>query len=170
MALFPGATGADILAWRGISELAGDIRNRKAERLKTLGSRDGILYLNELKGRLDEEISFEETYAAELSGALEVLDAGRASSEFAAVHARFVRLAEEYYRKRGSVIALHTICNTFRDVLLRKTLILAEEQLEREGAGRSRRHFASWRGEYRPDGTDVLRRYLHSYDSWRSDR
>ena len=136
MALFPGTSGDDILAWRGISELTGDIRNRKAERLKTLGSREGILYLNDLKGRLDEEVAFEEKYAAELSEVLKTLDAGRIPSEFAAVHSRFVRLAEEYYWKRGSVIALHTICNTFRDVLLRKALILAEEQLEREGSGR----------------------------------
>jgi CBS domain-containing protein len=137
MALFPGATGADILEWRGITELAGDIRKLKADRLKTLGSREGLRFLNDLRGRLDDEIAFEEEFAAGLSGVQEALVAGRTTAEFASVHERFVRLAEEYYRKRGSVIALHTICNTFRDALFRKALVLAEEQLEREGSGRS---------------------------------
>ena len=136
MSLFPGTKGNDILAWRGISELIGDIRNRKAKRLTTLSGRDSMLFLKDFKGRLDAEIAFEEGYAAELAEAMEALDAGRTVAELAAVHARCHRLAEEYYRKRGSVIALHALCTFYRDILLRKALILAEDLQEQEGAGR----------------------------------
>ncbi|HEY6871222.1 MAG TPA: putative nucleotidyltransferase substrate binding domain-containing protein [Geobacteraceae bacterium] len=137
MAMFPGAQGGDILAWRGISELVGEIRRRSAEQMSYLLADEGVALLKELKGRLEAEIAFEEEFAAGFSRAMAALDSARYEDELASLFPRFTRLAEEHFLRRGSVVALHALCTTWRDALLCRVVHLVEENLLLEGAGRA---------------------------------
>ncbi|MCM2357718.1 MAG: DUF294 nucleotidyltransferase-like domain-containing protein [Geobacteraceae bacterium] len=136
MALFPGAKGADILAWRGVAEVVGEIRRRSAERISSLLAEESIGLLKGLRGRLEQEIAFEEGFSAELSQAVEALERASSADDFTLLP-RFDRLAEEYFRKRGSVVALHNFCNSCRDGLVRLVLLRTEERLAEEGMGRA---------------------------------
>jgi len=136
MAIFPGAKGDDILAWRGIAEVIGEMRRSKADRISTLLTEESIDLLNGLKGRLEEELAFEERFSALFSQARDEIEDARIEDDFTTLMFRFNRLIEEYYRKRGSVVALHTLFAVCRDGLVRKGLQRVEEWLEMEGAGR----------------------------------
>ncbi len=136
MAIFPGAKGGDILAWRGIAEVIGEMRRSKADRISGLRTEESIDLLNGLKGRLEEELAFEERFSALFSQAQAEIEDARIEDDFTTLMFRFNRLIEEYYRKRGSVVALHTLLTSCRDGLARKGLQRVEEWLEMEGAGR----------------------------------
>lgn len=135
MAIFPGAKGGDILAWRGVAEVVGELRRRSAERMSSLLYDEGADLLKELMGRLEAEIAFEEGFSADFAKALDELDQARYEDEFAPLLPRFDRLAEQHFRKRESVVALHTLCNACRDGLMRKALQRVEEWLALEGVG-----------------------------------
>lgn len=141
MALLPGAKGGDVLAWRGVAEVVGEIRRRNAERISSLLAEEGIDLLKGLRGRLEEEIAIEEGFSAELSKAVEALALAQDEDEFIPLLPCFNQLAEQYFLKRGSVLALHDLCNTCRDGLVRRVLQRVEEWLAMEGAGRPP---ASW--------------------------
>jgi CBS domain-containing protein len=136
MAIFPGAKGADILAWRGIAEVIGEMRRSKADRISGLLTEESIDLLNGLKGRLEEELAFEERFSALFAQAQAELENARIEDDFTTLMVRFNRLIEEYYRKRGSVVALHSLFAVCRDGLVRKGLQRVEEWLEMEGVGR----------------------------------
>jgi CBS domain-containing protein len=136
MAIFPGAKSGDILAWRGIAEVIGEIRRSKADRVSGLLTEESIDLLNGLKGRLEEELAFEERFSAQFSQAQNEIEDARIEDDFTTLMFRFNRLIEEYYRKRGSVVALHTLFAVCRNGLVRKGLQRVEEWLEMEGAGR----------------------------------
>src|SRR6266568_232308 len=75
-------------------------------------------------------------YCALFSQAQAEIEDARIEDDFTTLMFRFNRLIEEYYRKRGSVVALHTLLTSCRDGLARKGLQRVEEWLEMEGAGR----------------------------------
>lgn len=137
MALLPGTKGGDILAWRGVAEIAGEIRSRCAERMSRLPYDDSADLLRGLRGRLEEEMAFEEGVAARFARALEALARARFEDEVAPLLPHFHHLAEEHFRKRESVVALHSLCNTWRDALVRRVLQRVEELLADEGMGRA---------------------------------
>lgn len=136
MALLPGTKGEDILAWRGVAEVVGEIGAMSAERMADLLPGESLDLLKGVRGRLEEEIAFEERFSAEFSRVMEELGRARHEDEFIPLLPRFNRLAEEYFRKRESVVALHTLCGPFRDGLVRRVLRRVEELLEMEGLGR----------------------------------
>jgi CBS domain-containing protein len=135
MAIFPGAKGGDILTWRGISQLIAELRAKSAERMSGLLHDESIGFLKALDERLATEIAFEEDFSAEFSKVLTALAVTQFEDNLATFLPSFSRLAEQHFRKRGSVVALHTLCNTYGDELLRKSLSRVEEWLVREGTG-----------------------------------
>lgn len=137
MALFPGAKGGDILSWRGVAEAVGELTGRSAERMSYALVDEGIDLLKGVRERLEEEISFEERFSSDFSQAMEMLALARYEDDLAPLLPRFDRLAEEYFRKRGSVAALHTFFSVCRDGLLRRALQLVEEWLALEEARRA---------------------------------
>lgn len=137
MALLPGTKGVDILAWRGVAELVGEIRAKCAERMSHLPYDESADLLRGLGARLEEEIAFEEGFAARFSQAMAALDLARYEDDLAPLLPRFNQLAEEYFRKRESVLALHNLCNTYRDALVRRVLQRVEELFADEGMGRA---------------------------------
>ena len=136
MAIFPGAKGSDILAWRGISQLVAELRAKSSERMTGLLHDENISFLKGLDERLEAEISFEEEFSVEFMKALPALELARVEDEFAPLLHHLDQLAEQHFRKRGSVVALHTLCNTYRDALLRKALSWVEAGLAQEGKGK----------------------------------
>jgi CBS domain-containing protein len=136
MAMFPGAKGDAILAWRGIAELIGEIREKSTERMASLLSEESVALLKELDGRLAAEIAFEYEFSADYEKAMEELALAQYEDDFAPLLPRFNRLAEEYFRKRESVLALHALCNSYRDGLVRRALQRVEDLLELEGYGK----------------------------------
>lgn len=136
MSIFPGAKGDDILAWRGIAEVVGEMRRTNADRIAGLFSEEEIDLLNGLKGRLEAELAFEEQFFARFTQALAAVEGARFEDDFTPLMSRFDMLVAEYYRKRGSVIALHSLFAACRDGLVRAGLQRVEEWLETEGEGR----------------------------------
>jgi signal-transduction protein with cAMP-binding, CBS, and nucleotidyltransferase domain len=136
MAIFPGAKGGDILAWRGISRLVVELRAKSAEKMSGLLHDESISFLKGLDERLEAEIAFEEEFSVEFAKVLAALELARFEDEFAPLLHHFEQLAERHFRKRGSVVAYHALCNTYRDAMVRKALPWVEEWLAQEGQGR----------------------------------
>ncbi len=132
MAIFLGAQEGDILAWRGVAGLSAELRRMMAEKISRLPADGNLELLKEWKGRLEEEMAFEERFAAEFGWAMDKLEQAEYEDEFSPLLFRFNQLAQGYFRKRGSVTAAHTLCNTYRDGLVRRALQWAEDALEME--------------------------------------
>ena len=77
MAIFPGAQGDDVLAWRGISGLVQEIRERKAAELSKLNYEDGVDLLKKVQEALDAEIAFEEDFERRFAAELADLEQSR---------------------------------------------------------------------------------------------
>lgn len=135
MAIFLGAKG-DVLAWRGTSELVAGLREMLGEKMAELAAGDELALLQGLKGRLDEELRQEEEFAATLAAALEEVATAEYQDQLPPLHTRLNQLAAEYFARRGSVVALHTLCTAYRDALVRKTLDLVEEGMLQDLLGR----------------------------------
>ena len=130
MAIFLGTQGGDILAWRGVAELVAEIRELIVARMSCQLTEENIGLLKALQGRLEEEIAFEETFMAEFGWAVGKLEQAAYQDEFTPLIPRFNQLTQDYFRKRGSVAAVHSLCNAYRDGLLRRALRWTEDALE----------------------------------------
>ncbi len=130
MAIFLGAQGGDILEWRGMAELVAELRETIAEITSSKLSDESLDLLKSFKRRLEAEITFEENFAAEFGWAVEKLEHAEYEDEFSPLLARFNQLAQDYFLKRGSVVAVHTLCNAYRDGLVRRALQRVEDALE----------------------------------------
>ena len=132
MAVFLGTQGGDILAWRGVAELVAEIREMIVARMSCQLTEENIGLLTALQERLEVEIAFEEKFATEFGGELEKLEHSTYEDEFTHLLPRFNQLAQDYFRERGSVVAVHSLCNAYRDGLVRRALQWAEDALELE--------------------------------------
>jgi signal-transduction protein with cAMP-binding, CBS, and nucleotidyltransferase domain len=130
MAIFLGAQGEDILSWRGNAELLGELRDAIAGMKTSMLLEESTDLLKSFKVRLEEEVAFEESFAAELARAEEDLRQAEYEDDFSPLLARFDRLARDYFLKRGSVVALHSLCNSYRDNLVRRVAEQVEAALE----------------------------------------
>jgi CBS domain-containing protein len=130
MAIFLGTQGGDILAWRGIAEHVAEIREMIVARMTCQLTEENVGLLKALQERLEEEIAFEETFLAEFGWALGKLEQAAYQDEFTPLIPRFNQLTQDYFRKRGSVVAVHSLCNAYRDALLRRALQWTEDALE----------------------------------------
>ena len=136
MAIFLGAQGGDILSWRGNAEFAAEMRGTIAGMKTSLLYEESLDLLKAFKGRLEEEIAYEESFAAELARTEEDLRQAEYEEEISPLLARFDRLARDYFLKRGSVVALHSLCNAYRDNLVRRVAERVEATLELDGTGK----------------------------------
>ena len=137
MAIFLGAQGGDILGWRGVAELVAELRRLTAESMSCRLSDENDTFLKAFKESLEREIDFEERFATEFGWAMEKLEHAEFDDEFAPLLPRLNQLAQDYFRERGSVAAVHSLCNTFRDALVCRALKWAEDALEIDEMRRS---------------------------------
>ena len=135
MAVFPGTGGADILAWRGVSETVKGVRERLTAMVSTLHGDAGIDLLRGLESGLKEEAAFEEAFSSRIDQLLADITNAEVVDDFVPLLPRFNVLAESYFRKRGSALAINTICTDFRDSLLKRSLEMVEHWLQSEGLG-----------------------------------
>lgn len=133
MAVFLGAKGGDILAWRNVSELVNRLKGQMSERMSQLLPDEGLALMQGLKGRLDEEAAFEEEFFADFAKALDDLDV--AGDGLMALRERINRLAAGYFERRRSVVAFHALCTTIQDRLVGRVLRSTEEWMAQNGFG-----------------------------------
>lgn len=135
MAIFPGVKGGDILAWRGVAELVSALQGAIGQRMTSLLPGEEMELLGRVQGRFDEELAAEERFAAEFARLARELQLAEYEDELPRLHDRFTRLAADYFRERGSVLALNSLCSGFRDELVRKVLQFAEQNTDPDHAG-----------------------------------
>ena len=131
MALFLGAKG-DILAWRGTSELVAGLKEMLADKIASLSANDELELLHGALEKLAGELAFEKDFSARFDEALYDLERATSQDLLPPLHVRFNSLAADYFKRRGSVLALHTLCNAYRDGLVRKALAIAEQGMSLE--------------------------------------
>jgi CBS domain-containing protein len=136
MAIFLGTRNENILEWRGVAELLATLRGELAERMAVQVAGENIALLNELTKRLETEIDFDEKFSAGFGRLLDQLEQAGNQDEFPSFLSRFNRMAQDYFRERGSAIAVHALCGAYRDALVRKALGWVAESLEKEKARR----------------------------------
>jgi len=136
MAIFLGAKGGDILALRATTELVNTLKAKLGEKMAYLLADEELELLRGVQEMLGEELAFEDGYVAEFTGALSELERAADAATLSDLHHRFHRLAADYFKRRGSVVALHSLCNSYQDGLVRKALLLAEQVLALDGMGR----------------------------------
>ena len=131
MALFLGAKG-DILAWRGTSELVAGLKELVKEKMASLPADDELDLLHGAREKLAGELAFEKDFSAHFGETLSELERATCQDLLPPLHASCNSLAADYFKRRGSVLALHSLCNTYRDRLLCKALVIAEQEMRLE--------------------------------------
>jgi CBS domain-containing protein len=134
MAVFLGSKG-DILAWRGTSELVSGIKESLARQMAELSTEEDLALLQKLQELLAGELRYENEFSAAFDKTFEELNTVEYHDQLPELHARFNGLAADYFQRRGSVIALISLCNTYRDALVRKALDLVEIGMRRDDLG-----------------------------------
>lgn len=133
MALFLGAKGSDVLSWRVVANLAEGVRERLAGERATLASCEEVPLLRELKERLEQEIAFEELFAADFSKLLDSVE--MEADDLLPLREELARLALDHFERRGSVIAFHELCAGMQRSLVRRSLRIAENWMVQHGFG-----------------------------------
>ena len=128
MAVFAGKTFSD-------TELLNGARKVLLERSRLLAPDATLSALQDLKLWVGEELSFEENASAAFGRALSELWHSEYLDQLPPLMNRFERLASAYFVRRGSVTAFHGFCNAWREGLLRRILLFAEEGLELNDPG-----------------------------------
>jgi CBS domain-containing protein len=112
------------------AELLNSVRKGLFERSRLLTSDATQAALQDLKLWVAEELSFEEAASASFGRALSDLWHTEYLDQLPPLLNKFERLASAYFVRRGSVTAFHGFCNAWREGVLRRVLLFAEEELE----------------------------------------
>jgi signal-transduction protein with cAMP-binding, CBS, and nucleotidyltransferase domain len=127
MSIFLGSKKEDMLDWRSVAELVKGLHETISAQRRTLLPGEELELLRKVRERLDADLADEEQSASEFVRLLGELHQAQYEDELPGIHERFTGMAKAYFRKRGSVLALNTLCTTFRDELWRKILHFAEQ-------------------------------------------
>lgn len=135
MAILLSAKRGDLLAWQGTRELLAGTAESLRNGMAGMGAEEQISLLNAMLERVREESGFEEEFSAGFREAMEALHGADDAEALAPIHVRLNTLAGAYFRRRGSLPALHALCAPYREALVRKALSLSLLRMEREGLG-----------------------------------
>ena len=91
--------------------------------------------IQDLKLWVGEELSFEEAASASFGRILSELAHSEYLDQLPPLLNKFERLVCAYFVRRGSVSAFHGFCTAWRDAVLRRILLFAEEGLELNDPG-----------------------------------
>lgn len=105
------------------------------ERSRVLTPEATLVAIQDLKQWVGEELAFEEGASASLGRILSELWHAEYLDQLPPLSNRFERLASAYYVRRGSATAFHGFCNAWREGLLRRILLFAEEEPELNDQG-----------------------------------
>jgi signal-transduction protein with cAMP-binding, CBS, and nucleotidyltransferase domain len=124
MAIFAGNSGERIIDSRRVSALKERLNGQFAGSLGSLSSGDAALLYGTFADTLGDELSWEAEFGEKIEEERTRL-AQLPATEFAPETShRIARLAGEHFERRSSVLALHQICNGFRDILIRRAMEL----------------------------------------------
>jgi CBS domain-containing protein len=112
------------------AELLSGAKKGLFERSRLLSPDATLAAILDLKQWIGDELAFEEAAAASLGRALSDLWRAEYLDQLPPLLNTFERLSSAYFVRRGSVTAFHGFCNAWREGLLRRILLFAEEELE----------------------------------------
>ncbi len=137
MAIFLGAKGDDILAWRNVAELVTGLQASIAEKQRSISAAEGVSLLADLRQRIAAELAYEEFYNTRIAELVAECAAVETEEALQNVVQKCRDMSAEYFQQRGSVVAYHALCNLFQELLFARVLWLAEEWMARHGFGRA---------------------------------
>jgi signal-transduction protein with cAMP-binding, CBS, and nucleotidyltransferase domain len=123
--IFAGNSGDQVLTSRRVTTLKESLAANAAAYLSALASGEGCRLHAELALRLDDEMAWEEGFRQRLAEELDAMDSLAATALDEAAVRRGALLAAEHFGRRSSVVAIHQICNLYRDALVRRAMDLA---------------------------------------------
>jgi CBS domain-containing protein len=112
------------------AELLSGAKKGLFERSRLLAPDATLAAIQDLKQWVTEELSFEEAAAASFGRALSDLWHTEYLDQLPPLLNTFERLSSAYFVRRGSVTAFHGFCNAWREGVLRRILLFAEEGVE----------------------------------------
>ncbi|UFS68865.1 DUF294 nucleotidyltransferase-like domain-containing protein [Geomonas sp. RF6] len=118
------------------TELLAVLKKSLYERTRRLDPTQTLELIQHLKEWVAEEVTFEEGAAASLGRLLSELSFSQFVDQLPPLMNSFERLVSAYFVRRGSVSGFYSFCNVWRERLIRRTLLLAEEGLELNDLGR----------------------------------
>lgn len=128
MAAFAGKTISD-------AELLNAARKSLYERSRLLSPDATLAAIQDLKLWVSQELAFEEGASASFGRILSELWHCEYLDQLPPLLNRFERLVCAYFVRRGSVSSFHGFCNAWREGVLRRILLFAEEGLELNDPG-----------------------------------
>ncbi|GFO55812.1 hypothetical protein GMSM_28190 [Geomonas sp. Red276] len=111
-------------------ELVSAAKKELFERTRLQSPADTLAAVQDLKKWVTEELSFEHAASASFGRVLNDLWHAEYLDQLPPLLNKFDRLAAAYYVRRGSVTAFYGFCNAWREGLLKRALLFAEEGLE----------------------------------------
>ena len=115
---------------RFASEYQGAMRD------KTLLRHDRYHMLSALRERLYKAMRDYETFEAELSSVIKLIEEARTYKELGEHHLRSVAGVRNYFLEEQAIVDVHDLFGHIRDAITARVLSLVEEEMERDGLGR----------------------------------
>jgi len=135
MALFLGTKRDAILSWRGTVTLFAALKGLVFDKAAYLSEDEDVELLKALHARLAAELALDERFAAASAALMAEIDLLEDPARLAPLHGQLNRLAVDYFSQRGSVVALHLFCASYRDRLVSRALFVTEKRMERDRFG-----------------------------------
>ncbi|RII26369.1 MAG: nucleotidyltransferase [Geobacter sp.] len=135
MSMFPVNKGGDILAWRDTVELVDGVKRKLSEKMAYLLDGDELVLLQDLQGRIEEEMAVEYRFAEDAGQVLAALETAGTVDEMVAAYRHGRQLSTDYFDRRGSVLVVQSLCIRLQDRLTCRAVLLASEWMERSGFG-----------------------------------
>lgn len=118
------------------TELLAALKKNLYEQTRRLDPTRTLELIQHLKESVTEELTFEEGAAASLGRLLSELSFSQYVDQLPPLLNSFDRLVSAYFVRRGSVSGFYGFCTVWRERLVHRTLLLAEEGLELNDLGR----------------------------------
>ena len=115
MALFLGTKRGAILSWRGTATLFAALKGTVFDKAAYLSVDEDVELLKALHARLTAELAIDERFVAASAALLAEIALLDDPAQLAPLHGQLNRLAADYFSQRGSVVALHPFCASYRD-------------------------------------------------------
>lgn len=125
MAIFAGSNGERIIDSRRVAALKEGLADSLSKRVAALASSEGNRLYGALADAIGQEISWEEEFASRVEQENRVTAALTVEGLTRNYYLHLAMMAGEHFVRRSSVVALHQICNNFRDQLIRRAMELA---------------------------------------------
>lgn len=125
MAIFVGNSGEDILQSRATAAIKERIKGTMAEKLCLLPSGEDVLFVSAFADSLADELAWEDDFRGRFDAELATLTTLETTDYTAALRERLSTFGAEHFQRRASVLALHQICNSWRDSLIVRAVELS---------------------------------------------